>query len=71
MLSQQLQLQHQLDLERSARHDLEMHTKVLEQQKAALQEESLALQKTVDDCEAMGMDCTVIRVDILSLYFYQ
>ena len=47
------QLQHQLELERSARHDLEMHTKALELQKAALQEESAALQKTVEDCELL------------------
>ena len=47
------QLQHQLELERSSRHDLEMHTKALELQKATLQEESAALQKTVEDCELL------------------
>ena len=46
-----LQLQQQLELERSARHDLEMHARALEQQKCSLQEERGALQRAVEDCE--------------------
>jgi chromosome segregation ATPase len=42
-------LQQQLELERSARHDLEMHTTALEQQKAVLQDETVALRKNLDD----------------------
>ena len=46
-----LQLQQQLELERSARHDLEMHTTALEHQKAVLQDEAIALRKNLDDGE--------------------
>ncbi|CAI8023275.1 Rab GTPase-binding effector protein 1 [Geodia barretti] len=41
-------LQRQLELERSARHDLEMHTKALEYQKAILQEEVGSLQTQLE-----------------------
>ena len=44
-----VQLQHQLELERSARHDLEMHTRALESQKALLQEEVSALKTDLED----------------------
>ena len=46
-----LQLHQQLELERSARHDLEMHTTALEHQKAVLQDEAIALRKNLDDGE--------------------
>lgn len=41
-------LLHQLELERAARHDLEMHTEQLESQKAMLQEEMSALQRQLE-----------------------
>ena len=45
------QLHRQLELERSARHDLEMHTKTLEEQKGQLQEENFLLQNKYDERE--------------------
>jgi predicted nucleic acid-binding Zn-ribbon protein len=42
-------LQRQLELERSARHDLEMHTKALEYQKAKLQEEVGSLRTQLEN----------------------
>ena len=44
-------VQHQLELERAARHDLEMHTEQLKSQKAVLQEEMSALQRQLEQGE--------------------
>lgn len=43
-------MQQQLEFERTARHDLEMHTRTLVQQKILLQSESDSLEKTVNEC---------------------
>ena len=56
-----LQLVQQLELERSARHDLEMHATALEQQKALLHDETKALKKDLDDSELMKASSTVRR----------
>ena len=50
-LPPQLVVQHQLELERAARHDLEMHTEQLKSQKALLQEELTALQRQFEQGE--------------------
>ena len=56
-----LQLVQQLELERSARHDLEMHATSLEQQKALLHDETKALKKDLDDSGLMKASITVRR----------
>ena len=62
-LPQAMQLQHQLDLERTARHDLEMHSEQLKTQKSILQQELSEAQSKLEKgvCVCVYV-CTYMRV---------
>ena len=59
------QLQRQLEFERSAHFDIEMHTKALERQRTALQDENAKLQSEMADIkeqlEMQGISYTELK----------
>ena len=55
----QAQLQHQLSCEQAARHDLEMHTRGLENQKDALKSQVESLKEQLEKGQSVSQYCTL------------